>query len=311
VGGLVYQPFDLLYLDGRLLLNVKLEDRKRLLRSVLRDHPRVRFAAHVEAEGKAFYEAARLNGLEGIIAKLRRSRYEPGRRSNAWLKLKVRPEQELVIGGWTPGEGNARDLGALAVGYYDDGKLRFAGKVGPGSRAPCARTCSRSCSRWSSRILLRSAAAQGLQGPLGWRSRCRDLGPAGARHARRARWLDARRRRWQAAYKGIESGRDARTSGARTRRNDERGPRPSRGRRGPTSHHATAEQARKRGPAEDDEHKQDEAAIEENRTADRQGFEAPHDGQGRGSRGPRGVACQRRGAGDPRCARQGGLVAGR
>jgi bifunctional non-homologous end joining protein LigD len=132
VGGLVYQPFDLLYLDGRLLLNVKLEDRKRLLRSVLRDHPRVRFAAHVEAEGKAFYEAARMNGLEGIIAKLRRSRYEPGRRSNAWLKLKVRPEQELVIGGWTPGEGNARDLGALAVGYYDDGKLRFAGKVGSG-----------------------------------------------------------------------------------------------------------------------------------------------------------------------------------
>jgi bifunctional non-homologous end joining protein LigD len=99
---------------------------------VLKDHPRVRFAAHVEAEGKAFYEAARANGLEGIIAKLRRSRYEPGRRSSAWLKLKVRPEQELVIGGWTPGEGNARDLGALAVGYYDDGKLRFAGKVGSG-----------------------------------------------------------------------------------------------------------------------------------------------------------------------------------
>jgi bifunctional non-homologous end joining protein LigD len=132
VGGLVYQAFDLLYLDGRLLLNVPLEDRKRLLRSVLKDHPRVRFAAHVEAEGKAFYEAARANGLEGIIAKLRRSRYEPGRRSSAWLKLKVRPEQELVIGGWTPGEGNARDLGALAVGYYDDGKLRFAGKVGSG-----------------------------------------------------------------------------------------------------------------------------------------------------------------------------------
>ena len=105
VGGLVYQPFDLLYLDGRSLLNVPLEDRKRLLRSVLRDHPRVRFAAHVEGEGKAFYEAAEANGLEGIIAKLRRSRYEPGRRSSAWLKLKVRPEQELVIGGWTPGEG--------------------------------------------------------------------------------------------------------------------------------------------------------------------------------------------------------------
>ena len=51
---------------------------------------------------------------------------------NAWLKIKIRPEQELVVGGWTPGEGNARDLGALAVGVYEDGKLRFAGKVGLG-----------------------------------------------------------------------------------------------------------------------------------------------------------------------------------
>ena len=51
---------------------------------------------------------------------------------DAWLKLKIRPEQELVVGGWTPGEGNARDLGALAVGVYEDGKLRFGGKVGSG-----------------------------------------------------------------------------------------------------------------------------------------------------------------------------------
>jgi bifunctional non-homologous end joining protein LigD len=135
VGGLVYQAFDLLYLDGRLLLKVPLEDRKRLLRSVLRDHPRVRFAAHVEGEGMAFYEAAAANDLEGMIAKLRRSLYEPGKRTSAWLKLKVRPEQELVIGGWTPGQGNARDLGALVVGYYEDGKLRFAGKVGSGFTA--------------------------------------------------------------------------------------------------------------------------------------------------------------------------------
>ena len=135
VGGLVYQAFDLLYLDGRSLLNVPLEDRKRLLRSVLKEHPRVRFAAHVEGEGKAFYDAAKTSGLEGIVAKLRRSHYEPGKRSKAWLKLKVRPEQELVIGGWTPGEGNARDLGALVVGYYEDGKLQFAGKIGAGFTA--------------------------------------------------------------------------------------------------------------------------------------------------------------------------------
>ncbi len=130
--GLVYQVFDLLYLDGRSLLDVPLEDRKRLLRSVLKEHRRVRYAAHVEGEGEVFYEAAKANGIEGVVAKLRRSRYEPGRRTNAWLKLKIRPEQELVVGGWTPGEGNARDLGALAVGVYEDGKLRFSGKVGSG-----------------------------------------------------------------------------------------------------------------------------------------------------------------------------------
>ncbi len=133
--GLVYQVFDLLYADGRSLLGVPLEDRKRLLRSILRETSRVRFASHVTGEGLAFMEAARSKGLEGIVAKLRRSAYEPGRRTPAWLKLKIRPEQELVVGGWTPGEGNARDLGAVAVGVYDDGKLRFAGKVGSGFTA--------------------------------------------------------------------------------------------------------------------------------------------------------------------------------
>ena len=138
-GGLMYQAFDLLYLDGRSLLGVPLEDRKRLLKSVLREHPRVRFSAHVEREGKAFYDAATANGLEGIVAKLRRSPYEPGRRSPAWLKIKIRPEQELVVGGWTPGSGNAKDLGAVAVGVYEGDKLRFAGKVGSGFTAGIRR----------------------------------------------------------------------------------------------------------------------------------------------------------------------------
>jgi bifunctional non-homologous end joining protein LigD len=133
--GLVYQVFDLLHFDGKSLLKVPLEDRKRLLRSILRETSRVRFASHVTGEGLAFMEAARAKGLEGIVAKLRRSPYEPGRRTPAWLKLKIRPEQELVVGGWTPGEGNARDLGAVAVGVYEDGKLRFAGKVGSGFTA--------------------------------------------------------------------------------------------------------------------------------------------------------------------------------
>jgi bifunctional non-homologous end joining protein LigD len=130
--GLVYQVFDLMYLDGRSLLDVPLEDRKRLLRSVLKEHPRVRFASHVVGEGKAFFDAAGTIGVEGMVAKLRRSRYEPGRRSGAWLKIKIRPEQEFVVGGWTPGSGNARDLGALAIGVYEGDKLRFTGKVGSG-----------------------------------------------------------------------------------------------------------------------------------------------------------------------------------
>lgn len=134
---LVYQAFDLLYHDGRILVDVPLEERKALLASILRgEDRRVRFADHVLTEGKPFYEAAKASELEGIIAKHRRSRYEPGVRSRSWLKIKARQEQELVVGGYAPGEGAAKDLGAVVVGVYEkdggEGKLRFAGKVGSG-----------------------------------------------------------------------------------------------------------------------------------------------------------------------------------
>ncbi len=102
---------------------------------MLRETGRVHFASHIEADGEAFYKAASDLRLEGIVAKLRRSPYEPGKRTPAWLKNKIRPEQELVVGGYTPGEGNAKDLGAVAVGVYEDGRLRFAGKVGSGFNA--------------------------------------------------------------------------------------------------------------------------------------------------------------------------------
>jgi bifunctional non-homologous end joining protein LigD len=142
---LVYQAFDLLHLDGRSLLNVPLESRKQLLRSVLRPGDRrVRFADHVLTEGLVFLEAARKQGLEGVIAKHRRSTYEPGKRSRTWLKIKIRPEQELVVGGYTPGEGAAKELGALVVGFYErvgrgKPKLHFAGKVGSGFNAQTRR----------------------------------------------------------------------------------------------------------------------------------------------------------------------------
>jgi bifunctional non-homologous end joining protein LigD len=146
---LVYQAFDILYLDGRLLTHVPLEDRKALLRTVLRTGDRrVRYADHVLTEGKAFLDAAAAQGLEGVVAKHRRSVYEPGYRSKAWLKIKHRAEQELVVGGFTPGEGAASDLGAVVVGVYEaDGasgpKLQFAGKVGSGFSAPTRKMLRR------------------------------------------------------------------------------------------------------------------------------------------------------------------------
>jgi bifunctional non-homologous end joining protein LigD len=141
---LVYQAFDLLYLDGRSLLNVPLEHRKHLLKMVLRGGDRrVRYADHVVGEGKAFMDAAAKQDLEGIIAKHRTSPYLPGIRSRTWLKIKNRPEQELVVGGYTPGERAAKELGAIVVGFYEDDddkrRLRFAGKVGSGFNAVSRR----------------------------------------------------------------------------------------------------------------------------------------------------------------------------
>ena len=99
---------------------------------LLRPDPRVRLSEHVEADGIAFFEAARVRGLEGIMAKDRHSPYVPGKRTDRWQKVKIRPEQELVVGGWAKGTGRAVDLGALLVGVYEDGGLRYAGKVGAG-----------------------------------------------------------------------------------------------------------------------------------------------------------------------------------
>lgn len=136
---LVYQAFDLLYVDGLSLLAVPLEERKELLRRLLRPHPRVSYARHVDGAGRAWFQAAREQELEGIVAKQRRSRYEPGRRAGTWLKLKIRPEQEFVVAGYLPGVGSAQDLGSVLVGYYEQARLRYAGRVGSGFDADSRR----------------------------------------------------------------------------------------------------------------------------------------------------------------------------
>jgi bifunctional non-homologous end joining protein LigD len=132
VAPVVYYVFDLLYLDGQLLVDVPLEQRKHLLKTVLREHPNVRFGAHIEADGNAFYNVVTERGLEGMIAKLKTSRYEMGRRSKAWLKVKIRREQEVVVVGYEPGKGARADLGSLILAVNEDRELRYVGEVGSG-----------------------------------------------------------------------------------------------------------------------------------------------------------------------------------
>jgi bifunctional non-homologous end joining protein LigD len=124
--------FDLLRLDGRDVRDLPLRERKALLRGSFDLGDRVRFSAHRNEHGtKLFAEACR-QGLEGLMAKRADSTYRSGARSRDWLKLKCHFEQELVIGGFTAPQGSRTDFGALLVGYNEDGRLRYAGKVGTG-----------------------------------------------------------------------------------------------------------------------------------------------------------------------------------
>jgi bifunctional non-homologous end joining protein LigD len=124
----VYFAFDLLYLDGRDLRGLALEERKKRLRSVVTESALVRVSEGFD-DGPALLAAAKKQGLEGIVAKRANSFYE-SRRSPDWVKVKAVTEQEFVICGFTEGE---RDyFGALLLGVYDQRKLKFAGSVGTG-----------------------------------------------------------------------------------------------------------------------------------------------------------------------------------
>jgi bifunctional non-homologous end joining protein LigD len=123
--------FDLTHLDGRDLTALGLRARKALLRGALEFRGPLGYAPHRDEAGEEMYREACERGWEGLIAKRADSPYSRGRNGD-WLKLKCSHEQELVIGGFTPPKGSRRYLGALLVGYYEDGQLRYAGKVGTG-----------------------------------------------------------------------------------------------------------------------------------------------------------------------------------
>ena len=128
-----FYAFDLLRLNGVDLRNEPLVVRKTLLEKLLKKAPEViRFSASLKGKIGVLLERARRLGLEGLIGKRKDSHYEAGSRTGAWIKLKLGHHQELVIGGFTDPEGQRRGFGALLVGYYAKGHLRFAGKVGTG-----------------------------------------------------------------------------------------------------------------------------------------------------------------------------------
>jgi bifunctional non-homologous end joining protein LigD len=128
-----YVAFDLLWLDGEPVHQLAYERRRELLASLGFEGQAWRAPGAHLGEGETFLEAIRAQGLEGIVAKQLGSPYRPGRRSGEWLKLRNRLGQELVIGGWMPGEGSRGGrVGSLLLGYYDEGRFAYAGGVGTG-----------------------------------------------------------------------------------------------------------------------------------------------------------------------------------
>jgi len=132
-GELVFYVFDLLWYDGKNLMDLPLSERQAILQEILPvDDDRVRLSKVFKASGIDFFSAASKMGLEGIIAKKSDSLYSPDRRSKEWLKIKVHKRQEVVIAGFTKNEDTSKSFSSLLLGVYEQGKLQYVGKVGTG-----------------------------------------------------------------------------------------------------------------------------------------------------------------------------------
>ena len=131
-GDIFYFIFDLLYLNGRDLRTLPLLSRKRLLRHLLPDLPAIKYSDHIAEYGKEFFELARRNNLEGILAKRGSSQYQTGKRSKNWLKIKIRLQQEAIICGFTEPRGSRKSFGSLVLGVYENNELTYIGLAGGG-----------------------------------------------------------------------------------------------------------------------------------------------------------------------------------
>ncbi|TDH18269.1 hypothetical protein EXU57_24125 [Segetibacter sp. 3557_3] len=127
---LVYYVFDLVWLDGYDLMGVKLENRRKILRELVRESDYIRFSEDLK-EGFLMFDVIKESGLEGIIYKAKDSLYQPGKRGNYWLKLPTSIQQEFVIGGWTE-SGSGHAFRSLVFGAYENGSLTYIGHAGHG-----------------------------------------------------------------------------------------------------------------------------------------------------------------------------------
>lgn len=131
-GNLIYYVFDILYFNGYSLLNLPLIERKKILAKIIHNDSLIRVSGYIENEGEKFFELIKKNNIEGMLAKKADSFYWPGIRSKDWLKIKNHLEQEAVIGGFTEPSGSRKYFGALVLGVYKNGKLKYIGHAGGG-----------------------------------------------------------------------------------------------------------------------------------------------------------------------------------
>lgn len=191
----LYVIFDLMYLDGRSLIEAPYSDRRSLLEKLVLAGENWHVTTAYVNRGKEMLDTARRTRLEGIVAKRLDSRYEPGRRSPAWRKIKVIQRQEFVVGGWIPEAGTRSGrVGAMLIGYYDGEAFRYAGRVGTGLRAADHALLMP--------MMLRNRRAASPFADV--------VSPAGVHFTRPAIVIEVEYRRWpqqglvqQAAYKGV------------------------------------------------------------------------------------------------------------
>ncbi len=131
-GQLIYYVFDMIWLDGKDISKLPLYQRRDILRQLMPDSGTIRYSDHIDDIGEEFFEIARKNNLEGIIAKKKDAAYLPDARSKTWLKIKIEEQHEAIICGFSKNRDSDRVFSSLVLGVYKEGRLTYLGQAGTG-----------------------------------------------------------------------------------------------------------------------------------------------------------------------------------